>query len=130
MAVLPDDEDEGEETGYRIFSYRSHVQRIIKKYFEASPSQADQECLPLLYTLLGNNYLQSLNYEKAIEAYEKAISLSVEPNALLYFLISQSYLQWCTCRTNFEKSKTILMAFKYLQVSYKLGFLSNCYFIS
>ena len=113
--------DSAEQYQYKVFSYRGHVQRIIQKYFESNePNEAEKTCLPLLHILMGNNYLQSLNYENAIVSYKKSLEGNEKSNPLVYLLLAIANLQWCTCRTNPKKSQTFLLSFKYLKVSYQL----------
>ena len=112
-----------ENTGnwHKVFSYRGYVNRITQKYFKSKSTGLNEECSPLLYILQGNNYLQSLSYEKAIEVYQKALKLlpSKTENPSLFFLISKAYLQWWTSRTNFHKDATMLQSFKYLKVYFE-----------
>ena len=72
--------NEEQENFRKVFSYRGYVSRVLQKssenHKEDEGSKKKQECVPLLHILLGNNYLQSINYEKAIASYKKALELS------------------------------------------------------
>jgi tetratricopeptide (TPR) repeat protein len=84
----------------KVVSYRSFVDRLLKK------SESDY-----LWALLGNSYLKTLSYEKAIEAYS---NIKVHHPAV-DLLKSVVYLHWCWCRTNRQKAATALKAFKFLR---------------
>ena len=63
----------------KVVSYRSFVDRLLKK------SESD-----FLWALLGNSYLKTLSYEKAIEAY----SCIKSGHPAVDLLKSVAYLHW------------------------------------
>lgn len=88
------------------FSYRNFIHRILKKSpntlstpsdpnltLSTHPTQA-VKFSPLIKIIQGNNYLQSLSYAKAIDAYKSALSVSQSNHKVIYFLLSKAYLQW------------------------------------
>ena len=63
---------QGDDYDIKKTSIRSYVQRLIKSCQDNSEN-IDQ-VMPILHIMMGNNHLNALAYESAIESYTKAVS--------------------------------------------------------
>jgi protein O-GlcNAc transferase len=99
LNVLPDDPDLNNQIGviYTHLRYTDkaihYFKRGIENYTKACISVGDSDTLlATLYMNMGVAYCCEINYEKAIECYDKSMSYKIIPNALQNKLMDCNYI--------------------------------------